>query len=47
MPSLQERQNDRDVWMMIIVVLLVEIERIHIDAKRQSRPGPPGVERRY
>lgn len=32
---------------MIIVVLLVEIERIHIDAKRQSRPGPPGVERRY
>ena len=30
-----------------IVMLLVEIERIHIDAKRQRRPRPPGVERRH
>ncbi len=28
-----------------IVMLFVEIEGIHIDAKGQGWPGPPGVER--
>lgn len=30
-----------------IVMLLVEIERIHVDAKRQRRPRPPGIEGRH